>query len=220
VPKLRHRWPLLIVLAAALWLTGARGQDLDAGKTGPQLFAQDCAGCHRSPQGLAKNMNSGSLVGFLRQHYTSSSNSAGVVAAYVLANAGNPRTDKQKARPGEDQAKQSGQAQDRSRLARPTEPTAAPPSGEPGAVHPVPSRKQQEKLARPGEPSAAQPGRPPRKSRRPGEPAEAPAPEPAAAQAIAPAVPEPAPGAGGEAAPMAARQSATAAQPSFAEPLP
>ncbi len=223
MPEPRHRWPFLIVLAAVLGTTGARGQDLDAGKTGPQLFAQDCSACHRSPQGLAKNMGSGSRVGFLRQHYTSSSTSAGVVAAYVLANAGNPRADKQKARPGEDQAKQSGQAQDRSRLARPAEPTAAPPSGEPGAVHPVPSRKQQEKLARPGDPSAAQPGRPSRKSPRPGDPAEAPAAEPAAAQAATPAAPEtasPATAAGGTGtAPMAGRQSATV-QPSFAEPLP
>ena len=91
MPEPRLRWPFLIVLAAVLGTTGARGQDLDAGKTGPQLFAQDCSACHRSPQGLAKNMSSGSLVGFLRQHYTSSSTSAGVVAAYVLANAGNSR---------------------------------------------------------------------------------------------------------------------------------
>src|SRR5262245_53242661 len=68
---------------AALAVTDAHAQqDLDAGKTGPQLFAQDCAACHRSPRGLVKSMSGGSLVSFLRQHYTSSSASAGALAAY------------------------------------------------------------------------------------------------------------------------------------------
>src|SRR5262249_12647891 len=70
----------VIASLAGLAVTSALAQqDLDAGKTGPQLFAQDCAACHRSPRGLMKNTSSGSLTGFLRQHYTSSSSSAGAL---------------------------------------------------------------------------------------------------------------------------------------------
>ena len=92
VPTLRLLIPSVTfcALAVALVGTGVRAQtDLDAGKSGPQLFAQDCAACHRSPQGLLKNISSFGLVGFLRQHYTSSSASANTVAAYLqgVANA-------------------------------------------------------------------------------------------------------------------------------------
>src|SRR5215467_9453985 len=114
----------MIALMAVLAVTDARAQtDLDAGKTGPQLFEQDCSACHRSPNGLAKTMSGGSLVGFLREHYTSSSASASAVAAYVQA-AANNRVDRQKGRLGEDQARPSGQPaqpSERPRLGRPAE---------------------------------------------------------------------------------------------------
>src|SRR3954465_4868041 len=78
-PVATSRLHLCWVIASLAGLAGtsAHAQDLDAGKTGPQLFAQDCVACHRSPRGLVKSMSSGSLVSFLRQHYTSSSASAG-----------------------------------------------------------------------------------------------------------------------------------------------
>ena len=82
MPNARLVWSCVIGSLAALAITAARGQqDLDAGKSGPQLFAQDCSACHRSPQGLVKTVGGGSLVSFLRQHYTSSSASATAVAA-------------------------------------------------------------------------------------------------------------------------------------------
>src|SRR5262249_54099506 len=124
---MRRFWPLVMVLLGCLAGTAARAQDLDAGKTGPQLFAQDCVSCHRSPQGLAKRLSGSSLVSFLREHYTSSAASANAVAGYLLANVGNPRAERPKARPGEDQAKPAaGQAGERSKVARPTEQTATP----------------------------------------------------------------------------------------------
>lgn len=190
---------------AGLAVTSADAQDLDAGKTGPQLFAQDCAACHRSPRGLVKSMSGGSLAGFLRQHYTSSSASANAVAAYVLgAGGGDPR------------AGQKGDAK-QGKQARPTDPTAV---GQPGAQ---PTGRQRDLLARPSdEPPrppasvpAAAPG-PGKKSRRNAPPEAVPAasPEPAAAasppaEAATAAVPA--------RGPTAAAPTAT---PGFAEPLP
>src|SRR5215217_4852366 len=128
---MRLLWPCVVALLTGLAATGAYGQqDLDAGKTGPQLFAQDCAACHKSPQGLVKTISGGALVGFLRQHYTSSSASANMIAGYLLAAGGPPRNDRQK-----DQAKQPGQNQDRAKLARPGDAAATRP---PAAAPPVP----------------------------------------------------------------------------------
>ncbi|HZL30098.1 MAG TPA: hypothetical protein VFC54_03435 [Pseudolabrys sp.] len=71
---------LLVAVAPAV-----AQENLDKGKTAAQLFASDCAICHKSPQGLAK---SGGLLGvdnFLRQHYTASRESADVLAKYLQA---------------------------------------------------------------------------------------------------------------------------------------
>src|SRR5689334_12606813 len=63
---------------------GAGAQEsLDRGKNPAQLFASDCSGCHKSPQGLAK---AGGLLGldsFLREHYTASKESAAAIASYI-----------------------------------------------------------------------------------------------------------------------------------------
>jgi hypothetical protein len=70
----------------ALALTAGAGfaQDFTAGKTPAQLFASDCSACHRSPDGLGKKYNAGSLTGFLRAHYTTKQESAGALAKYVM----------------------------------------------------------------------------------------------------------------------------------------
>ncbi len=70
-----------LVLAAGT----AFAQDLTAGKTPAQLFAADCSACHRSPHGLGKKYNTGSLTGFLRTHYTTTQETAGSLAKYVMA---------------------------------------------------------------------------------------------------------------------------------------
>jgi len=59
--------------------------DLDRGKSGAQLYASDCAICHKSPQKLDLG-NTGGIFGldsFLREHYTASRESAAAVAAYL-----------------------------------------------------------------------------------------------------------------------------------------
>jgi hypothetical protein len=66
----------------------APAQDFTAGKTPAQLFSSDCAECHRSPNGLARNRDVRTLASFLREHYTTKSETAGALAAYVAGFAG------------------------------------------------------------------------------------------------------------------------------------
>ncbi len=60
-------------------------ENLDHGKTPAQLFASDCAVCHKSPQGLAKSGGLFGVESFLRQHYTASRESAAAIAKYLEA---------------------------------------------------------------------------------------------------------------------------------------
>lgn len=88
-------------LAALAFLVGLGGwtaepqiaaaQQLDAGKPPAQIFSGTCSACHRSPRGLVRSVSPGSLQGFLRQHYTTGSEMAGTMAAYVLGNGGTDR---------------------------------------------------------------------------------------------------------------------------------
>jgi len=73
---------LATVLLLVGWFAPALAQEnLDAGKTPSQLFAGTCNACHKSPRGLLKTVSPSSLPGFLRQHYTTSPNMAGVLAS-------------------------------------------------------------------------------------------------------------------------------------------
>lgn len=84
----RGLWLGLALLAG----TGAAcaQENLDEGKSAAQLFASACSACHKSPQGLAKSANVGAMTDFLRQHYTASKESAGLLAGY-LAGVSDPR---------------------------------------------------------------------------------------------------------------------------------
>src|SRR6266480_885364 len=61
-------------------------ENLEAGKTPSQIFAGTCNACHKSPRGLLKTVSPSSLPGFLRQHYTTSPNMAGLLASYLVSN--------------------------------------------------------------------------------------------------------------------------------------
>ena len=245
MPDIRIALPYLMAAVTALAVTGARGQqDLDAGKTGPQLFSQDCAACHRSPRGLAKTSGS-SLVSFLRQHYTSSSASANVVAAYLQGAGPGPadrpkdRPERQKdakqgqpphAQPQPQQAQPAVPAPDRTWIVRPSEPipSAVQPEAQPAPAALPPAAKKRERHARPSDPAANTQGpangQSRRKARHPGqaEPAPPPAPEgpaypPAAEGPAYPPVPNLAP-ATTEANPPLAATGATEASPPPAAP--
>jgi hypothetical protein len=84
---------LSFAIAIALVGTPAHSQDLSAGKTPAQLFADGCSACHKSPQGLAKS-DGGSLAGFLRQHYTSNPAMADALAGYLAAKGGGNARDR------------------------------------------------------------------------------------------------------------------------------
>src|SRR5437660_6979970 len=61
-------------------------ENLEAGKTPSQIFAGTCNACHKGPRGLLKSVPSSSLPSFLRQHYTTSPEMAGVLASYLMSN--------------------------------------------------------------------------------------------------------------------------------------
>ncbi len=96
------------VAVLALWAAGpaAAQENLDQGKTPAQLYATDCAICHKSPHGLAKRLGPYALDNFLRQHYTASRESAAIISAYLRANDRQPaptqeRRSKRKAKASE-----------------------------------------------------------------------------------------------------------------------
>jgi len=79
----RGMGPALFVLALAVGARVQAQENFDAGKTGAQLYASDCAICHKSPQGLNKSGGLLGLSSFLREHYTASKESAAAIAAYL-----------------------------------------------------------------------------------------------------------------------------------------
>jgi mono/diheme cytochrome c family protein len=87
---------LLAALVPAMVLvpSGVRAQtDIDQGKSPAQIFASDCAACHKAPKGLGNGKNSLTLSAFLREHYTASREQAAALAAYVLGAGSGPAAD-------------------------------------------------------------------------------------------------------------------------------
>lgn len=83
---LRVRFGLAFGLGTLLLTNYAGAQDsLEQGKSAAQLFASDCVLCHKSPQGLAKGGGMFGVQNFLRQHYTTSKETASAIAAYLEA---------------------------------------------------------------------------------------------------------------------------------------
>jgi|SRR5690242_1817038 hypothetical protein len=70
-------------LALAIAGSAQAQGDLDQGKTAAQLYASACATCHKSPQSVSKTKWFFGLASFLRQHYTSNSESAAILAVYL-----------------------------------------------------------------------------------------------------------------------------------------
>jgi hypothetical protein len=149
-----------------------RAQNLEAGKSPAQIFAGTCNACHKSPRGLLKTVQAGSLPGFLRQHYTTSSEMASLLSAFLVSNGATDtryvgtqpkaasKDAKQEARPAgpPDQLDRFGR---RLRPAPPPTPEVAKPEEPQQASKPddaAPSGRNAKRLARPGEaPDAAKP---------------------------------------------------------------
>ena len=63
--------------------TAAAQDDFERGKSGAQLYATDCAICHKSIHQLRNPGGLFGLRGFLQDHYTASREAAANIAAYV-----------------------------------------------------------------------------------------------------------------------------------------
>jgi mono/diheme cytochrome c family protein len=63
----------------------ALAQNIDEGKSAPRLFADTCANCHRSVNGLAKGRFQPTLFLFLQDHYTTNKSEAWALSSYLAA---------------------------------------------------------------------------------------------------------------------------------------
>src|ERR1700722_12014720 len=123
-----------------------RAQNLEAGKSPSQIFAGTCNACHKSPRGLLKTVSPGSLPGFLREHYTTSSEMASLLSSYLVSNGAN---DSRGSRSGADAKSGGGSDADRQgrRMRSGSQESARPESdGQPGE-----GRQGRRRLSRPGE---------------------------------------------------------------------
>jgi hypothetical protein len=76
----------LLIGCFAAGAARAQVTNLEAGKTPSQIFAGTCNACHKSPRGLLKTVAASSLPGYLRQHYTTSSDMASVLSSFLVSN--------------------------------------------------------------------------------------------------------------------------------------
>ena len=147
---------VLLIGCFAAGAAHAQLTNLEAGKTPSQIFAGTCNACHKSPRGLLKTVPASSLPGYLRQHYTTSSDMASVLASFLVSNGAADTRYQGKDQPKTDQAKGAKQE-------------AARPEGKPDADGIAPQGegrpgREGKRMARPGQaPDAAKPadGQPP-----------------------------------------------------------
>src|ERR1700733_3360833 len=132
----------------------AQTQNLEAGKSPSQIFSGTCTACHKSPRGLLKTVSSGSLPGFLRQHYTTSSDMASLLSAFLVSNgATDTRYGGSQSKPG-NEAKSGGgseQLDRQGRRMRPGSQEAARPDADGISQQGEPGRQGRKRLARPAE---------------------------------------------------------------------
>jgi hypothetical protein len=109
----------------------AQATNLEAGKSPSQIFAGTCTACHKAPRGLLKTVPASSLSSFLRQHYTTSPEMAGVLASYLISNGATDTrisADKKGAREGTREARQETKPPEQlDRWGRRIHPGGAPP---------------------------------------------------------------------------------------------
>jgi len=155
----RGRWLAIGVLA--LVFSGAAGaqENLDQGKSGAQLYASDCAICHKSPPNLGSAGGIFGLESFLREHYTASRESAATIAAYLrgMERAAPPASARGRV------PKRTAKGEERGRRHESTPTHAAPSAPKSSAAKPD-GAKPDEKPAgsktsdvKPAEPTAAEP---------------------------------------------------------------
>lgn len=148
--------PTIGLLAALVPAMACAQTNLDQGKSASQIFASDCAECHKAARGLANGKNSAALTDFLREHYTTSRDQAAALAAYVLGGRGSEPI--------------GAAAQGRGQKPAPEHANAA-------AEEPKPSKRQAKQSAKPDEGARAtastEEPKPPKHPARPAKPDEA-----------------------------------------------
>ncbi|MGD0025332.1 MAG: hypothetical protein ABSC37_12035 [Xanthobacteraceae bacterium] len=168
-----RRFAPAIVLLAALAPAMAHAQtNIDQGKTPAQIFASDCAVCHKAARGLANGKSSLTLTGFLREHYTASREQAAALAAYVLGAGSDSGT----------AAQGRGQKPGPEHAGLPVEePKPGPEHAGAPVEEPKPPTRQARRPAKPEEeaPATAKPQRPMDEEAKPDEPSPVGAPGPA-----------------------------------------
>jgi hypothetical protein len=127
-------------------------ENLDSGKTGAQLFASNCALCHKSVQALSKSGGIFGLSSFLREHYTASRESADIIATYVQSFGNAPAPAK---RTGA--AKRTAKGDEKAKTSGPK--TSGPKTSEPKTSEPEtgPKSEAQPSEAKPDEAKPAEP---------------------------------------------------------------
>ena len=160
----------VMLLIGCLEAVPVRAQNLEAGKSPSQIFAGTCNACHKSPRGLLKTVPAGSLPGYLRQHYTTSSEMASLLAAFLISNGATdtryvgskPTQEPKDAKPAV--------PEQLDRFGRPQRSGAAPAreAARPDAQPPQDARPDADGIAPQGEPGARQ-GRNAKRLARPGE---------------------------------------------------
>src|SRR5437660_11311965 len=110
---------LIFAVASSCPLSPALAQsNLDAGKSAAQIFADTCNACHRSAREIKRT-----TPAFLREHYTTGTREAAMMASYLASVGSDPQAVQQRRPPtlGAGQPASAPSAQS----ARP--PSAAPP---------------------------------------------------------------------------------------------
>jgi hypothetical protein len=137
-------------------------ENLDSGKTGAQLFASNCALCHKSVQALNKSGGIFGLSSFLREHYAASRESADIIATYVQSFGNAPAPSKRtgaakRAAKGDEKAKTSGPKTSEPKTSEPkTGPKSEPKPSEakPDEAKPAEPKANDAKAAAPKPPEA------------------------------------------------------------------
>ncbi len=150
---------------AALVAPAGAQENLDHGKTAAQLFASDCAICHKSPNGLGKGAGLFGVDSFLRVHYTASKESATALAKYLAAFADAPVPGSKKTKrstKGSDKDKkpvEAKSAKDKSSKEKDSKPAEAKaePKDEPKKEMKVTPKEESKSEAKPETKSEAKP---------------------------------------------------------------
>ena len=74
-----------VPLGSILLGSTAFAQNIDEGKSAPQLFSGSCVTCHKSPNNLAKGRMTPTLFLFLQDHYTTSKSDAWSLSSYLAS---------------------------------------------------------------------------------------------------------------------------------------